>query len=143
MPSGNSVAGYVLRRLAELTGNIAIMERAERQMSFLGAAASDYPSSKTFALIAAMSGVYESAQLVCVLPDSEKIVGLKKSLSGKFCPNTTILAKTPRNEKTLSQIAEFTGELVARDGKPTYYLCRNRSCTAPVHSLEMVLRELK
>jgi len=143
LPSGNAVAGYVLNRLAELTGNAAIMERAERQMSFLGASASDYPSSRSFSLIAAMSSVYTSTQLVCVLPDSEKLVELKKALSGKFCPNTSILVKTPRNEKLLSQIAEFTREHTAREGKPTYYLCRNRSCKAPVHSLDGILGSTK
>jgi uncharacterized protein YyaL (SSP411 family) len=142
MPSGNSVIGYVLNRLKYLTGNPEITELADRQMEFIGRKASDYPSVYTFSLIAAMQDVYQSAQLVCVLPNSEEIVEIRKKLSEHFLPNTVILIKTPRNQEIVAEVAEFSTNQRAKDGKPTFYLCQNHACSEPVHSFEEALMNL-
>jgi len=143
MPSGNSVIAYVLNRLKYLTGDPGISELADRQMKFISRNAVDHPAAYTFALIAAMSNIYKSTQLVCVLPDSEKIVEIRSRLSGHFVPNTVILVKTPRNQDQVAEIAEFTKGQTAKEGKPTFYLCQNYACTEPVHSFDEALTHLR
>ena len=142
MPSGNSVIGYVLNRLSMITGNTELNEFADRQLSFLGRAARQYPNGHTFTLIAAIPNIYPSSQLVCVLPDSERTVDIRKEFSQRYLPNTVVLAKTPRNEERLSRLAPYTREQEAVEGKPTFYLCRNYACSAPTNSFEQVLNEI-
>lgn len=143
MPSGNSVIAYVLNRLKYLTGNPELTGLAERQMRFISRKAVDYRSAYTFSLIAAMPEVYPSVQLVCVIPNSEDIVEIRKKLSDNFVPNTVILVKTPRNREIVEEIAEFSKSQTAREGKPTFYLCRNYACTEPLHSFDEVLMRLQ
>lgn len=63
IPSGNSIAGYVLLKLSKLTGIEEYRELGLKQLSFLSEHAGDYPAGYCFAMMAIMMEVYPESFL--------------------------------------------------------------------------------
>lgn len=63
MPSGNSVAGYVLIKLSKLTGTSAPKELGLKQLNFLAVRAGAYPAGYSFAMMALMMELYPESFL--------------------------------------------------------------------------------
>jgi len=63
VPSGNSVAGYVLVKLSKLTGLEEYHELGMKQLGFLAVSAEDYPSGFCFAMMALMMEYYQESFL--------------------------------------------------------------------------------
>jgi uncharacterized protein YyaL (SSP411 family) len=148
IPSGNSVAGYVLQRLANLTADIKYIELADKQLRFLAGQVSDYPSGHSFSLIAFMSALYPSKQIVCVASrnassrannreesDLENHTELSDYLADHYEPNTVVLLKTDDNIEELLEIADFVEDYRTINDKTTYYICENHNCIAPTNEL--------
>lgn len=132
IPSGNSVAGYGLVRLAALTADPALEQAAARQLEFLAGAAQHYPAGYSFSLMAQMAALYPSAQLVAVLKDETDRETLQLLLRKKFRPNLTVLVLDPQNREKLAQIAPFTKDYGMRGGQSTFYVCRGSACSPPL-----------
>ncbi|WP_324823051.1 thioredoxin domain-containing protein [Sinanaerobacter sp. ZZT-01] len=58
IPSGNSVAAYVLVKLKKMTGSTVIQEICDRQLSFIKQKIEGYPSGYSFAMMALMMDTY-------------------------------------------------------------------------------------
>lgn len=138
IPSGNSVATYVLLKLAAYTGSTELMQTADKQLKYIAVNTADYPSSHCFSLMAIMLDLYKTKELVCVLPDSTKVKEVRELLSHYFLPNVTVLVKTEGNQAQLSEFAEFTKDYNINQQTSSYYLCENRACKAPVHDLKEI-----
>lgn len=63
IPSGNSVAGYVLIKLKKLTGMKEYQERGAHQLKFLSESAKAYPAGSCFAMMALMMELYPESYL--------------------------------------------------------------------------------
>jgi uncharacterized protein YyaL (SSP411 family) len=150
IPSGNSVAGYVLQRLANLTANERYKEYADKQLSFLAGQIKDYPEGHSFAMIALMTALYPSKEIVCVASrtnsakannreagEREDHLDLISYLSEHFEPNTVVLLKTPDNEEELQKIADYVKDYHIINDRTTYYICENHNCQAPRNDLEL------
>lgn len=137
IPSGNSVAGLVLVRLAKLTADPIWMDYSEQQLTFLAGNNKDYPAAHTFSMLAMLKELYPSKELICVTSKNEILGNLSKIRTDLHQSNVTVLVKTKSNENDLSKIAPFTADYeVSKEHEETYYLCENFSCKAPVHTLE-------
>ena len=148
IPSGNSVAGYVLQRLANITANQDFMGFANKQLRFLAGQVKDYPAGHSFSLIAFMQKLYPTKEIVCVASrnassrandrsatDLENHLELSNYLSQEFEPNTVVLLKTDQNTDDLTDIAYFTQDYRTVNDKTTYYVCENHHCYAPTNEL--------
>lgn len=148
IPSGNSVAGYVLQRLANMTANAHYIEMADKQLRFLAGQAADFPTGHSFSLIAFLGALYPSKQIVCVASrnassrannreesDLENHTQLYDYLSEHFEPNTVVLLKTEENKDTLMDVADFVEDYRTINDKTTYYVCENHNCMAPTNEL--------
>ena len=142
IPSGNSVAAYVLLKLADLTGDVELNLIAEKQMNFIARSITDYPSGHCFAMMAVMLELYPTKELVCVVQDKAQMKEVQNLLSKHFLPNITILVKLSENQEQLEKFAEFTKEYEMKDDRTTFYLCENRVCMAPFHDIEEMERLL-
>ena len=61
-----------------------------------------------------------------------------------FYPQTSFLVKTPANAEELEKLAPFTKNYMLQQEKTSaFYICENKSCSAPVNSLEEMLSSLK
>lgn len=142
MPSGNSVAAYVLSRLYKLSGNIYWQKERDRQFAFLAGNISSYPSGYSFSLVSLMEVLYPTKELVYVSKEisHEKIKELLDATAGF---NMAILVKTLDNQGTIEKIAPFTKDYPIPDGGETYYLCENGSCRTPVTHIKDFLQMIK
>ncbi len=135
IPSGNSVAGYCLIQLAKLTGSPELEEAASRQLRFLSGAVQSYPAGYSFSLMAQMLVLYPGREVVAVIENDIDLQKLKLLLQKEFLPNTNVLVIDAKNKVKIHELAEFTKEYGLKDGKSTYYVCQNSSCSSPVNDL--------
>lgn len=137
MPSGNSVAAYVLGRLARLTGDVKLQHLWDRQAAFLSARVKGYPAGYGFALVSFMEILYPSVEIICTTPKSSAPQELLDFVKENILFNTTVIVKHQENQEELLKVAQDTKEYPIAE-EDHYYLCRNHTCSLP-----MTLKELK
>ncbi len=135
IPSGNSVAGYVLQRLANLTAKSHYMDYADKQLRFLAGQVKDHPASHCFALTAFFQTLYPTKEIVCVINENEDCEELSNYLAKHFEPNTTVLLKSDENQEKVLSLAGYIGNYHPINDKTTYYICENHNCLSPVNEL--------
>jgi uncharacterized protein YyaL (SSP411 family) len=135
IPSGNSVAGYVLMRLAHLTANPKMMEYAGKQLRFLAGQVKDYPAGHSFSLIAFLGELYPSKEIICIADEKEEYQDLRDYLAEHFEPNTVVLMKSEENSEEVLRTASYVVDYQKVNDKTTYYVCENHSCLSPTNSL--------
>jgi len=143
IPSGNSVAAYVLIRLAKLTGSPQMEEQAHKQLQFLAGSMVHYPAGYSFALIAATIALYPTKEVVCVTQSLDEIKSLQAMFKKCFIPNTIVLVKELENDKQIDQIAEYVKDYGLKNNQTTYYVCENNACSAPVTTLDDLMEKLQ
>lgn len=135
LPSGNSVAAYVLLKLYHLTGEIVWQDRLNKQLTYIGKNAESSPANYCFSLLAEQEVLYPFVQVVAVSDPStlkKELRGLKKeTLFGM-----DVLLKTPENEEILSRMAPFTKDYPIDPEKNQFYVCKNGMCLKPVERME-------
>ncbi len=135
LPSGNSVAAYVLSRLYHLTGKIKWQSVLEKQISYLTQEVEKSPANYCFSLLAFQSILYPTTEIVCVSAEGsilEEIQSLQRSRT----PDVSVILKTPLNQEALSEAAPFTADYPIPSAGSNYYVCRNGACMKPVEGLE-------
>jgi uncharacterized protein YyaL (SSP411 family) len=140
IPSGNSVAGYVLKRLADLTANTHYIEYANRQLTFLAGQVKDYPAGHSFALIAFLPALYPTKEIVCVVSENEDYKELSDYMAEHFEPNTMVLLKTEKNFEKVLEVADFVEDYRIINNKTTYYVCEDHQCQEPTNGLNCLKR---
>ena len=152
IPSGNSVAGYVLHKIAHITGNSKYSEYADKQLRFLAGQAINYPAGHCFSQLTFLGALYPSKEIVCVVSnkddnittaktvkknpqDNPEFDDLKNYMASHYNPNMIVLVKTEQNQDELQNIASYVKAYQAVDDKTTYYICENYSCQSPVNEL--------
>ena len=127
LPSGNSAAALLFERLGRLTGELRWREAAREQLRFLCARSGRAPAGIAFGLLALLPRLYGGRELVAVSGDVPKTL---QTASARYAPELTLLLKRP-GDRELAAVAPFTESLVQKDGRPTFYLCRDGSCSLP------------
>ncbi|WP_181348591.1 thioredoxin domain-containing protein [Thalassobacillus sp. CUG 92003] len=141
MPSGNSVAAVMLHKLASLTGDLALRDRANEMASTFKREVERYPAGFTMFL---QSLIYEEAPKMEVV-----IIGrqhdaqrqrLLQALQSEFLPHVAILvAKDPQE---FAGIAEFATAYTQLNNETTVYMCENFACQQPTTDIEAVIKKL-
>ena len=131
MPSGNSTALLLFDRLFALTAEESWRALGDRQADYLAGLSADYPASRCTAMCALLLREHGTRETVCAAPAETLPEGLKAIL-GRYAPELTVLLKTPAREAALHEVAPFTRDMTAKDGKPTYYVCQDGHCSLPV-----------
>ncbi len=127
LPSGNSATAVLFDLLRRLTGEERWREAAEKQAAFLCAAAGKYPVGSAFGLLGLMGQIYPTRELLCV---AEEPPALLRQAAGRFDPALTVLLKRPGDER-LDAFAPYTAACGQKEGKPTFYVCKNGACGLP------------
>lgn len=139
IPSGNSVATYVMEKLYHLTGNPMLRQTLDKQLNFLANEVFYYPSAYCFSMLAFMQELYPTKELVCVLPTDYSRDELNEMIANHFFPQLSLLVKTDQTKDSLHQLAEFTKDYPPTKNVPFFYLCENHACLAPVHDIAKVI----
>lgn len=126
IPSGNSLMAYNLVRMSMLTDDEKYQKAAEEQLNFLGTDAERYPPGYGMFLTAFLEYL-EPPMKVTIVPDEQEN---RENLPLTIPPYAVaVLLQHP------------TAEYPLKDGKTTYYVCRNHSCLPPVHALTDEVRQ--
>ena len=120
IPSGNSLMAWNLVRLAQLTGGSGYEREAERQLNFLAADAERYPAGYAMFLLALLDWESPPPKVTAVLAEGEEKFTIPPNAVVRLLPGPT-------------------KEFPLKDGKTTFYVCRDRSCLPPVNDLNAVL----
>ncbi|MEN6389269.1 MAG: thioredoxin domain-containing protein [Syntrophomonas sp.] len=136
LPSGNSVAALNLLRLARLTGESGLEERAVQLMRHFAGQAAGAPSAHTFYMI---------ALLYYLVPGSDvSIVGSRKQqdtvqmldeISSAYHPFTHVILKEEGLAPSEYDILSGLRALPGNDGRAVAYLCCGHTCQPPIDSL--------
>ncbi|MCI8514584.1 MAG: thioredoxin domain-containing protein [Lachnospiraceae bacterium] len=137
LPSGNSMAAFLFARLFSLTGNVRYQEASRRQNQYLAGRAAAYPAGFSFAMLTFLETLFPPAELICSYAkasDANELLPFLRKLPQAV--RLSVLVKTSANEVRLAALAPFTASYPIPENGACYYLCRNRTCHAPVYSLE-------
>lgn len=135
IPSGNSVAAFVLEKLFSLTAINSWGEKSKKQMCFLASNINEYPAGYSFSIISMMKVLYPTENLVCVSNEDDIENKLHQFLKTHKKTDIDIIIKKQSNEAELKIIAPYTSEYEIPTQGTMYYLCKNGACLAPVNDL--------
>jgi uncharacterized protein YyaL (SSP411 family) len=142
-PSGNSMAMTALLRLAKLTGQPDLLQKAEAGLKHFAGLMSSHPTAAGQMLIALdfyLGPVHEIA--VVGDPKLEETTGVIRAIRSGFRPNKVVARKDIRagslnDERILPLLAgkESTGSV-------TTFICQNFACQKPLIGLDEIERAL-
>ncbi len=120
MPSGNSLIAWNLVRLHQITQKESYRLAAEKQLSFLEAAAASYPAGCAMTLLARLAYDNPTTLTVAAAHDAD----------------LTELPFVLPVAAAVRVLRQETEVYPTRNGKTTYYLCRGHSCMPPTHQMQ-------
>ena len=138
MPSGNSVATLNMLRLARMTGDVHLEEKAYDQLNAFASTVESNPFAYTYFLLAAMFGLFPTKELVLVGSKEDPIMQKMLRLVHKSLLHQAVvlLNDTRIGEEALIEMAPYTEGQKPIEGKATAYICENYSCQAPVTNVD-------
>jgi uncharacterized protein YyaL (SSP411 family) len=143
VPSGNSVAMLNMLRLARLTANPNLEERASAVSRAFSGSVARSPAGFTQFLSAVDFAAGPAFEVVIAgKADGADTHAMLEALRAAYIPNSVILLRPEGDEGAITEIAEFTRSQTGVDGKATAFVCRNFSCelptTDPARMLELL-----
>jgi len=139
MPSGNSVAAYVLLKLYHITQNKQFLEIAKKIIESQAISAAENPFAFGY-LLNVLYLYYQKPTEITIIngKNSELISSLRK----KFLPESIMVLVTNQNNlDILSKYAFFSGKEF-QDNKTNVFVCKNFSCSLPLSDLSEIEKEL-
>jgi len=139
MPSGNSVAAYVLLKLYHTTQNKQFLEIAKKIIESQAISAAENPFAFGY-LLNALYLYYQKPTEITIIngKNSELVSSLRK----KFLPESImVLVENQSNLEALSKHPFFSGKEFQND-KTTVFVCKNFSCSLPLSDLSEIEKEL-
>ncbi len=142
-PSPNSVAAMNLLRLAQLTGDSTLHERAVKTIRAFSDQLARMPSTLPQLLCALDASLAKPRQIVIAgRPEVADTRALLREVHGKFLPNSLVLlAEGGEGQKWLGERLEFLRTVGPIEGKAAAYVCENFVCQLPTND-PAKLREL-
>ena len=141
-PSGNSIAGLSLLRLALLTGNQDYHRRATDVLRLMANQIRRYPSAFGFALCALdfyLDSPHEIA-IVGAASDS-RLDELVSTVWQTYLPNRVVALCTEAQAETAALVPLLRERNTLND-QPTDFVCEAYTCQTPVHSSCELIKQL-
>ncbi|HZJ82457.1 MAG TPA: thioredoxin domain-containing protein [Clostridia bacterium] len=144
LPSGNSVAALNMLRLARMTGDHQIEERAYSQLNTFAKMVRANPSAHTHFLMAAMFGLYPTKEIV--LSGDSKDQNMKAMIDfihKTFLPQAIVLLRdSGSKDRALVQLAPYVENQRPLHNRATAYICENFACREPISDIEAYKKAL-
>jgi len=139
MPSGNSVAAYVLLKLYHITQNKQFLEIAKKIIESQAISAAENPFAFGY-LLNALYLYYQKPTEITIINDNN--FELVSSLRKKFLPESImVLVENQSNLEALSKHPFFSGKEFQNE-KTTVFVCKNFRCSLPLSDLSEIEKEL-
>ncbi len=131
-PGGNSQAAHVLLRLADITGDAALKERAVAALQLVHTDMGRYPQAFGTALVALDHHLADRREVAIAGPPhdaaTEALIAAARAALG---PHDTLVAGDPDDEAAVAAAPLLEGRPLV-DGTAAAYVCRRFACEAPV-----------
>lgn len=143
-PSGNSVSALNLLRLARLTGRDEYAAMAETMFRSFSGNVDRYPAGHTYFLTALLFAAVPGKEVVVAAnQDADQLREELKLLDLTFASDTVFLYRLPGEQYSgMEEIAPFIRDMVPKEEKPTFYVCRDFACQQPTIELAEVRKIL-
>lgn len=138
-PSATSVSTFNLLRIAKLTGNNELAERAYAVIKLYSLYFSKAPDQ--FAnLICALDFYLAEGSEIAVVFDSNKedAQEIIHAVHQHYLPNSVVLIADTASKEKKGGKSPLLEQKQAIDGKPTVYICRHFSCQKPITDREIL-----
>ncbi|WP_141603500.1 thioredoxin domain-containing protein [Terrilactibacillus laevilacticus] len=139
IPSGNSVACYVLYRLSRRLGNTIYEQHMSRAIQAFSDQVASYPMGYSYFLSSILQPYAEPKELVIVEGESRQIKNNELKLGQLFLPNVVVISGT---EEELTRLNSDYQAYKAISDRTTYYLCQNYQCQAPTNDVNKIITQL-
>jgi uncharacterized protein YyaL (SSP411 family) len=140
-PAATSVAALNLLALAHLTGDSAMVRRAE---AALGAFRATLGRAVPL-MLTALSTYHAGSPQIVVVGDqgAADTAALNEVLGRVYLPTALVVPVTPAHRDELTRLLAWIEPMTARDGRATAYVCRDFACQAPAVSPDVLEAQLK
>lgn len=134
IPSGNSVAMMNLLRLARITANSDLEQKAAKLSRAFSGNVQEGPSAFTQFLVGVDFAVGPSYEIVIAGPsDSSDTQEMLSAIRSRFIPNKVVLLRPTENETpAIVKMAPYTKDQTTQHGKATAYVCEKFVCNQPI-----------
>ena len=136
LPSGNSVATYVLAKLASLTGDVPLIAERDAQIQAVYAQANQHPAGYAFFAIALQLVLFPAKEVVVAANDIDQALDWVRLIQKQFRPQMSLLVRNDKDAHTFNQLAPFTKGQNPQHGELTAYVCEHFTCHSPVTNWE-------
>jgi uncharacterized protein len=141
-PSASSVAALNALTIAHLTGDSAMVERAQRTLGRfgprVGAAGRTVPM-----MLCALSGWHAGYSQVVIVGAPGDARVLQQEAARHYLPFAIVIPIAPGPpQDAVARVLPFTAAMSARDREPAAYVCRAFTCRQPVTTPGELAREL-
>jgi hypothetical protein len=142
IPSGNSVAAYVLFRLGRISSKPELEKAALMASKAAWNELIKAPSRQTMLLCALDYYFGPSVEVVIAGGrGKEDTMKMEKAVDGIYLPNAVLVLNDP-SDGSLSELMPFATAMNPMDGKATAYVCQDLSCQLPTTRLSRMLSSL-
>ncbi len=143
LPSGNSVSVLNILKIARLTGDPELEDRAARMAAAFSSQISRHPASFSMHMNSLDFMLGPSFEIVIAgdrnSPETRQFLEV---LSSEYLPNKVVILKDAANGEEISKIAPYTQSHSSINGKTAAYVCSNYECRLPtddpVRMLELI-----
>lgn len=144
MPSGNSMAAWVLLRLARMTASDDLEGLVQTMFRTFAAEVVRYPRAYTVFLLA-VDLFYSAPRQIVIVNEAGRgeTKGILAEIGQRFMPETVVLYNDPAAEKKVAELLPHIQAQGSIEGKPTVYICENFACQKPVTDRELLVQALE
>ena len=120
--------------------DVVLFAGGDRTMRAFSKAVSPNPQGYTQLLLALDFAVGPAREIVVAgRPGAQDTEAMLAALHREFLPNKVVLFRPEGAAGEIAELAPFTRDQEARDGKATAYVCENFACKAPTTDIEAML----
>lgn len=144
LPSGNSVAMLNILRMARMTADAGLENKAAQIAQAFSRQIAQYPAAYTQFLVALDLAFGPSYEIIIAgEPDGEDTKEMIKALRDIYLPNKVALfLPLTDDKKEIVKTAPFLKDFSSADSKAKTYMCTNYSCRKPAESAEELIKLL-
>ncbi|MFQ5940854.1 MAG: thioredoxin domain-containing protein [Nitrososphaerales archaeon] len=142
IPSGNSMAALALLRLYHYTQNQDYYKKAERVLTKNATMAAENPFSFGQLLNTIFMYVKKPIEVTLIATDSKSNAAIEW-INRQFVPEGIFATVRAADVPQLRDIKFFSGKEVVKDKPFTAYVCKDFTCSLPMHSIEEIKRTLR
>ena len=137
VPSGNAIATGALTRLGYLLGEVRYLNAAERALRAAWRHLEEYPQAH-MSYLNALEDFLGTMQMLIIRGEASHAQSWADQLKGLYAP-LRMMFVIPDDA---AELPEALAAKSAQTAGPVAYLCTGMTCSAPMHSLQEVSRQL-